>query len=466
MDPKELVAAAEKALQEIEALETATAEEKDAEKAKTLQADVQAKREEFDALEAKVETAVAQAERQTRLAQAKRMLTVVPPGDVGDQPEPEPQVPAQAKDHVAAERLKVQGVYDYCCGKALSGQMQQALAPRSDKFVQGAGGVALPRSIFQGIFGKLLTDKVWGKTNPLDSSGGQGVGEANLVPQEYIPQLLQLPGEPTFLLQMCTIVPTTTGTLTYPRLVQTDANEYGGVSMSWISEGTSKPETQPEFEQLEVAAHELAGHTQITHRLLSRSAISLEALLSNLFRDACYHAVDVAFLTGSGTGQPLGIINDANVRVVTRAAVNQVEWNDLVNLATALLPHHRGNGRFSLDTTVENHLMIQHEANYAAQTARTARPLFFPSVAGGPYTRLAPGYPYNVTQRTRNLGQAGDVIFGDWSKYLCAMEQDVVVKRSDHYAFLNNVATFVVYLVLGGRASLPRAFAYLSAATS
>ena len=76
------------------------------------------------------------------------------------------------------------------------------------------------------------------------------------------------------------------------------------------------------------------------------------------------------------------------------------------------------------------------------------------------------GYPYVVSYRARNLGQSGDVTFGDWSKYIVAMEQDVVIKRSDHYEFLNNVATFVMYMVVGGRAGLPRAFAYLEAGTS
>jgi len=41
------------------------------------------------------------------------------------------------------------------------------------------------------------------------------------------------------------------------------------------------------------------------------------------------------------------------------------------------------------------------------------------------------------------------------------MEQDVVVRRSDDFAFTSNVATFIVYMVIGGRPAQPRAFAIL-----
>ena len=465
MDPKELMAKAVAAVKELETLHQAASTETDEAKAKALATDIEAKSAECDALETQVASAVKLADRQKRLIEAKQALTAIPPGNIADLGAPDPE-PAKAKDHAVDERMKRQGVVDYCRGKKLSGQMQAALAPRSEKFSEEVqDGVALPRSMFQGMFGKTLTDKIWGKTNPLDSAGGQGVGEENLVPQEYIRQLLQLGAEPEFLLQMCTIIPTTSGTLTWPSLVQTDANEYGGVAMSWISEGAEKPETQPQFSQLEITAYELAGHTQLTHRLLSRSAISLETLLSTLFREACYHAMDTAFLVGTGVGQPLGVAIDAAVRQVPRVAVNAIEWTDLVNLATTVLRHHRQKGRFVLDATVEQALMLQHEAVYAAQPATNARPLFMPSVANGPYTRLI-GYPYNVTYRTRNLGQTGDVIFGDWSKYLVGMEQDVVIKRSDHFEFTKNVATFIVYLVVGGRAGLPRAFSVLENATS
>ena len=59
------------------------------------------------------------------------------------------------------------------------------------------------------------------------------------------------------------------------------------------------------------------------------------------------------------------------------------------------------------------------------------------------------------------LGSRGDVVFGDWSHYIVAMEEEVVVQRSEHYKFKNNVTAFRLSVVVGGKVAEPRAFAIL-----
>jgi len=447
MDMKELVEAGERIAAELEALEgKSAAAESDEDKAAATDA-LEAKSVEWEAHKTAIEGAKVRARRDAVLAEAKALAAV----NIKGKSLPIKTV-AEPTDHAADERQRCAGFYAYMAGKSVSDSMRTALAPKSEAFSDSASsGVSMPYSVLCAVLGKSIADRIKGKAAL--TSGGSGQGEENLIPEEYIPEMLRLPGEPTRILQVVNIQPTDTGELTYPRLVQTDAaGEYGGVSMSWIAEAGTKPETKPTFTQLKIAAHELAGHTQISLRMLARSAINLEALLGSLFRDAIYDIVDTALIQGTGVGQPLGVINEPAIRTVARETAGAVDHADLVNLKHAVRAYHRAGARFVLHDTVE--------AGLEGTVDTTGRPLFSTDVSAGAYERLV-GYPYMVTYRTPTLGVSGDIVYGDWSQYTVAMEQDVVVRRSDDFAFTSNVATFIVYMVIGGRPAQPRAFAIL-----
>ena len=445
MDLKTLVSAGKRIAAELKALEAkSAAAESDEDKAAATDA-LGAKSVEWEAHKADIESAKTVARRDAVLAEAKALAAVSVQG------KSLPVTPAEPKNEQVDERLRTEGFYAYMAGKTLSDSMRTALTPKSEAFSPTASsGVSMPHSVLCALLGKTLADRIKGKQMV---SGGSGQGEENLVPQEYMPELLRLPGEPTRILQMVNIQPTVTGELTYPRLAQSDAGgEYGGVSMQWIAEAAEKPETAPTFQQLTIAAHELAGHTQLSLRMLARSAINLEALLGSLFRDAIYDIVDTALVQGTGVGQPLGVINEPGIRLVAREAAGAVGYGDLVGLKHAVRSYHRAGAQFVCHDTVEEGLERVVDLD--------GRPVFSENVGNSPYQRLV-GYPYMVTYRTPELGTAGDVIYGDWSQYTVAMEQDVVVRRSDDFAFTTNVATFIVYMVIGGRPAQPRAFAIL-----
>ena len=122
-----------------------------------------------------------------------------------------------------------------------------------------------------------------------------------------------------------------------------------------------------------------------------------------------------------------------------------------------MLPHHRGSARFFVHDDVELTLELA--------TDTQNRPLFTASTADGPRDRLV-GYPYNVTLRQPALGEDGDVIYGDFAEYAIASEEEIVVKRSEHYKFRENLVAFVVYVVMGGRLWQPRAMCILESETS
>lgn len=449
MDLEKLLAKAESMLDELESLRGKAKEEEDAEAREQALEAVKAKEQTYEALEAEIDAGIKAKERRGKIDRIKDDLETKPAGSVA------PTVPAEPKDRAKEMREESQMFVRYMQGKALSDREREHMAPTSDSFDQGADGICIPRHLREAFLGKRWH---WATTRGKALvSSGSGQGEENLVPEEYIARLLELPTEPTHILGMATVIPTDTGTVTLPRLVQTDANEYGGMSFEVISEGAEKPETEPEFEQIEITAYEIAGYTEISQRMLSRSAIDLEALLGRLYRSGVNDYLDSLFLTGTGVGQPTGIVNTAGIRTVNRAAANDVDYDDLVELKHAVLPHHRDAARFFIHDDVELNL----EKDKDSQN----RPLFSASTAAGPYDRLV-GYPYNVTLRQPAIGSDGDVIFGDVREYAIATEEEIVVKRSEHYKFRENLIAFVVYCVMGGRLWQPRAMAILEGVSS
>ena len=368
--------------------------------------------------------------------------------------------PAEPNDYVAQENEHMKALYNYILGKSISDNQRDLLRPRSKGFSgEASNGVSLPARMCKailgitpiGYYGKAELPPLLGKANPMTSVQA---AYANLVPQDYRAELLQLAAEPSWIYPRARKTNCPTGQVTYPRLVQTDANEFGGVSVTWIDEAAEKPYTEPIFDQLKISAHELAARTEIGTTLLSRSAIDLEAFMNIEFRMAIMNAVDVAFLTGSGTGQPLGIFNDT-IRTVARITAGQVNYDDLVNMEHQILAHHRANAIWVMGDDVMQSLKLKKDND--------GRPLFVPNPGTGAYDTLL-GYPYVTTHRL-SLG-SDDIVFGDWSQYIVPVEQEIVLKMSEHRRIERNVNVYVAFMLIGGRAAHSRAFVKLDAATS
>ena len=444
----------QKCLAELETLEAKIAEAEEAEDTdgvETAKSLYEEKTGEFDKLKGK---AVEAKKHKERLALAKEVEGLARPADDGQDEIKAPA--AEAKDPVVEFRAKSESFYKWIRGDDMSGDERKLIAPTSDRTRKSEDAVVIPDGLATRLMGSTYA-RAFGKTmfSTATPAGVQTNPSAaqNLVPPDFRAQLLALPYDVPTLFDRVTVVPSSTGTVTWPALVQTAANEFGGVAFQWLGEGAEKPETEPEFEQLEISTHELSGYTEISERLLSRSSINLETLLADLFRGAMTYTIDSAIINGTGTGMPLGIVPTTGINLVTRNTANQVNYTDLVNLKHAVKGVHRGGSVFALEDSVE--------AGLELQTDTMGRPLFRASMANGPYDRLI-GYPYLVSTNNPSLGTSGDIIYGNPRHYVLVMEEEITLARSEHVKFRENKIAFKVFSVVGGRLLQPRAMAILS----
>lgn len=323
---------------------------------------------------------------------------------------------------------------------------------RNPGFKGGSDGLKVPPALMKHFVSPQVLAQIQGRVDtliPILSTDDPGPANTFQLP---IGPMLHAEAEPTKLMNMVTIVPTPLGGIKFPKIEQQmdDENEYGAVEVTWGGEAEEKEETELKIGQVEVSTHEVRAYTEVSDTALRRSAI-FEPWLTRMLREATEDAVEVTICGGDGVTQPEGI-SVANIREVLRTGTG-IQYADLINLKYALRNNHRGRGVFVVQDTGLQALEIQ-------MGAVDNRPIYNSSVAEGMYTRLV-GRPYVGSHRMPALNETGDIVFMDPQCYVLAMETDIVIRRSEHYKFRNNVTAFAVFMLVGGRVVLPRLAARL-----
>jgi HK97 family phage major capsid protein/HK97 family phage prohead protease len=107
--------------------------------------------------------------------------------------------------------------------------------------------------------------------------------------------------------QLCTVIPGIATNLVYmPR-------ETGIASVGWTAENAAKPSTDQTFGQIAVNIFTLAGISKVSRQLLEDSSPAVDTIVRKDLGRLLGQAEDIAFLAGTGTGQPTGILNTSNV---------------------------------------------------------------------------------------------------------------------------------------------------------
>ena len=296
-----------------------------------------------------------------------------------------------------------------------------------------------------------------------DTAGGY------LVPEEFQATMVQYDTEPAVVWPRATVWPMNTDKLGMPKLRQRadededDFDHFAGVSFSWTDEGGEKSETEPDFEFLELIAHELSGYTEITDTLLQDSAINIMNFITGLFRRAYVWITDRIFIRGTGTRQPYGIVSDAQVLTVNRTTANAFTYADALAMDSKLPSVFESGAVWMMNKKVFNSLRGQVDTNGAPILKEYySGPS---SVEKGANSYLL-GYPIvRADGKTYPLGTKGDVILGDWRWYYIGDRKKFSMDASTHYKFRNNKTALRVVGRLDGQAAFPEAFVVLDDAS-
>lgn len=272
----------------------------------------------------------------------------------------------------------------------------------------------------------------------------------------------QVQSEPASLFALVTKIPTL-GEAKWPQLTQeaptipdggpvaseSDFAEVGEALVAWKADGAEAQQSEAKFEQKRIKPYEISGYSEFSYALWKRAGANFPSLLKTFYRAALLHALDQAIILGSGVGQMTGYLTE-DILSANRAALNAVSYDDLVDLESALAPQFRSNAVWVMSKSVFTHLKKKKDLQN--------RPLF-PKLGGAKPTLNE--YPVIISQRCPALGTEGDISLGDFSQYVCAVEEDLFINLSAFAKIRQQVVCTLIGMNVGGKVVHNRAFVKL-----
>jgi HK97 family phage major capsid protein len=284
---------------------------------------------------------------------------------------------------------------------------------------------------------RLTTRAASGLSESVPSDGGF------LVQQDFVTDLLKRTYETGVLASRVSKIPLSTNAngLKINGVDETSrANgaRWGGIQTYWENEADQLIASKPKFRVMDLSLKKLTGLCYATDELL-QDAAALESVLRQGFAEEFGFKIDDAILTGTGTGQPLGILNsDALVKVSKENGQTElIRVENLFNMWSRLWGRSRTNAVWYINQEIEPLLFTMKIGDV---------PVYIP--AGGlseaPYATLF-GRPVVPLEQCSAAGEVGDIILADMSQYLLIDKGGINAASSIHVRFLydENVYRFI-----------------------
>lgn len=288
-----------------------------------------------------------------------------------------------------------------------------------------------------------------------------GVTGGYIVPPQFMNELLTIAAEDSFIEPRAKVVPMNTRTVTWPMLdittVQASGTTpyFGGILAQWQPEAATINESEPTFRQSEWTAWDLVLYTVASNQLLQDNGVNLDALLTQLFAQAVTWYKEYAFLQGKGAGSsmPLGIINAPATYVQNRGTPNAFKLADAAAMLSHLQIRSWEDACWIMHQSVIPQL-IQMVDNSSSNRLVWMNPVM-PGQEGPAASKLPQaflnGLPIYFTEKVPSLGNKGDVMLVDWSRYVIGNRLDLQIDVSDQFLFRTNQLAWRVVARCDGR---------------
>lgn len=150
---------------------------------------------------------------------------------------------------------------------------------------------------------RMGADEVKTLTVANDASAGY------LAPEAFGNEIIKKLVEFSPIRQYARVVSVSAPEIKYPRRLTTTA-------ATWTGETAVRTPSEPSYEQISITPYELATYVPVSQALLEDNAYNLEGELSSDLAEAFGKSEGVAFVNGTGTAQPKGIMKAAGIAEV------------------------------------------------------------------------------------------------------------------------------------------------------
>ena len=275
-----------------------------------------------------------------------------------------------------------------------------------------------------------------------DSEGGY------LVPDEFEKTLVAGLEETNIFRTLAHVIQTTSGDRKIPVIAS-----HG--SASWVDEEGAYTESDDAFSQVTIGAYKLGTMIKVSEELLNDSAFDIQSYLVSEFARRIGNKEEEAFISGDGTGKPVGILaNTGGAQLgITAASATAITVDELISLYHSLAVPYRKNAVWLMNDSTVQFIRKLKDGN--------GQYLWQPSlVAGTPDTIL--GVPVKVSRYMPEIG-AGvkSIAFGDFSYYWIADREGRSFRRLDELFAATGQVGFRGSQRVDGKLILPEAIKVL-----
>lgn len=259
-----------------------------------------------------------------------------------------------------------------------------------------------------------------------------------LIPEELRSQILELSLETSIVRGRATVIPMSTLRVPVPAIDETThvGSVRGGLVGYWTQEAAALTETEAKFARVVLDAKKLTCYGEVPNELFQDAGAAFDAWLRRALPDTVAFFEDLAFLTGSGVGEPLGVLKGSGLLSVTRTTANKIIWLDILGMVARLLPSsfNRAVWVASPATLPELGNLQSVIKNVAGTENVGGGPVWITSGASDAPTGIL-GRPLLFSEKVPTLGTAGDLSLVDFSHYLVGDRMAASFETSPHYKF-------------------------------
>lgn len=267
-----------------------------------------------------------------------------------------------------------------------------------------------------------------------------------LVPEEFRAELLQLSLEQSIVRSRARVIPMGALKLRMPTI---DSNTnvgsvHGGMVAYWTEESAELVESEARFGSILLEAQKLTGLSAVPNELLM-DAPGFEAFVMSSWPEALRFFEDLAYIRGSGVGEPLGFLDNAAtvVAAANNGAESTITSNNIFDMYARMLPSSAGRSVW----LVAQNAMPQLFRLAAADDS----PVFINNIASSPGPLTILGRPVIFTEKVNALGSQGDISLVDLGMYLIGDRMTMQMARSEHARFTRDQTMFRIISRTDGR---------------
>lgn len=338
---------------------------------------------------------------------------------------------------------------DAVYGEKAIAQGKEAHSFFADVVASNKGDQIARERLTKGLSGKAMTE-------------GTGSAGGYLVNPEIMSELITLREQSAVLRSLCSKVNVTSSSIQI-------ASVTGGATAGWVAELASKPSADLTFGQVTASVFTAAGLGVVSNQLLADASPSVDGLVTSDIAKRLATLEEVAFLDGSGSGQPTGILNTSGVNSTSLTSTTIPDLLDaIVDGITNVQTNYQGN---------PSHI-IMHPRTWARilKARESSAPSTYLIGAGSTaFGRRANdplpagelfGLPVVLTKNMPTTKGSGSnesrVVVGAFNEALILDRQGVTVDQSPHVYFTTNQTVFRVEERVGFTAArYPKAFSVI-----